>query len=179
MPRSTSPCSNILCLDVALTNTGVVIMEDGELVHTSIIKTSKSPRVHKSIDQVARITHICAELERVIEDRNITTMVAELPTGGGQSSAAVEGMSIAKTVIACFSHFKDVELVALTPAEVKKVTGDRHASKTKMKIWASRMFPELRKQYRSTRSRDGFTGDFEHIADALGAYEAAGQLGRI
>lgn len=182
MPRTTSQIPRTLALDVALTNTGAAFFDENmELKDTAIIKTKKSQdkKILKSIDQMNRIFEICDDLDHLVELHTPQIIVAELPTGGGHSSSAVEGMSIGKTIVCCYSNLRQIPLIPLTPTQVKKVTGDRTASKEKMQIWAARRYPVLRQAYRSDRSKHGFTGDFEHVADAIGAYHAAVDLGLL
>jgi len=172
----------ILALDVALANTGyaVIDMKDDSLVDTGIITTSLHPDVKKgkkpkTMDQMDRINKIIDVLQKVTYEHRVElgAICAELPTGGSHSAAALEAMSIAKTVVIVFARLTGLDFYPVTPHQVKMTTGQRYASKIRIQIKISKMYPTLRKEYRSTRSKSGFKDDFEHVADAISGYYAA------
>ena len=170
---------NRICgLDVSLNNTGVVVMEGNpwQIIHTQCISTKpehKKRRIYKTDDTIRRIKYIVGELTTIMDTYSPKIIVAELPVGGGQSASAVEAMAISKAVIATFSLMykgQGLPLLAVNPMDIKKKIGGRKdASKDDIQAKIVEAFPNLRAEWESTRSKSGFLGTFEHVADSIGA----------
>lgn len=169
----------IMAMDVSLTNTGIAIMEkDGKrwaVEHFWVIRTKKKKSRYVIYDTMRRIQEIVEELDKLYHHYLPAIAVAELPIGGGRSASAVEGMGIAKAVVATFAAMNDLPLEVIMPAETKLLlTGDRNGSKDKVQEAVYNRFEDdFDASIFSNRSINGFTNEFEHIADAIGAFMVA------
>lgn len=173
----------VAALDVAFANTGYAILEynrskdQWDLAAHGIIKTkkeSKKRKIYAADDMVRRIRDICTELDELRNQWEFKLVVAELPSQGGKSSNAVASMAIGSAVIASFTFFRDLSYNFVTPNDVKvAMTGDKQASKEAMENAAVKLYPELIKVYKSNKATSGWAGEFEHVADAIGAFMAS------
>ena len=108
--------------------------------------------------------------------------MAELPTSGGKSANAVASMAIAQTVCGAVAAYEDLPYEWVTPMENKKMlAGKKNASKSEMEEAALKLYPHLRADYTHQKGQYKGTikGEFEHIADAIGAFEAVKQNSSI
>ena len=165
----------ILGVDPSLTGCGWCLMdkENGNwrVVDGGIIKTSnetKKRRIYKADDDSRRIREIFKVLSRVVIENDIEVLVSEQPSGGGKSASAVKGMAFATAIVACLAEAHKLAMVTVTARSSKKATtGKANASKTEMQKAVAERFPEFAEDYKSTRSANGFKGDFEDIADSI------------
>jgi Holliday junction resolvasome RuvABC endonuclease subunit len=156
----------LLALDPGYTNTGWVLFEDGEIIDSGCIKTEKTKRKGSLVshDHAARCSLIAKKLAEIIREHDVQGIVGELPSSGGKSSRAVAGMARAGAIPACVAAIFSIPCEWCTPFELKKhMTGNGNAGKGSIQA-------EVLKRYPSARNGKG-KGDFEHIADAIGAYE--------
>lgn len=176
-----SKLPTILALDVAFANTGFVVFERcaGKWVPSEhgIIKTAKETKkrnMYTADDTDRRIRVICSKLDSLYEKWQPNLAVAELPTGGGKSSSSVKAMAIGASVVTSFTFFRGIPLHNVRPDDVKlATTGTRSASKLHIENVIETLYPAVADKYRSTKSRSGWSGEFEHVADAIGAFLAA------
>ena len=81
-------------------------------------------------------------------------------------------MGIAITVVTCCTELCGIPLRGYTWDDIKvKVSGIKSASKKMIQDAIVRIHPEYGTKHKSNdkRSKTGYTGNFEHIADAYGA----------
>lgn len=167
----------ILALDVAFTHTGVVILEykkqNWTPVYTECIVTkpeAKRRHTYETDDKVRRVRIISESLNRIINQWQPQLIAAELPISGGKSAKAHTSMGMAIAVVTCAASLLNKPLRNYNWDDIKiKLTGKRSASKREIQEAVVRRWPDLGNKYRSERSCTGYTGNFEHIADAVGA----------
>lgn len=120
----------ILGVDPGLASTGVVVIESGEdlkLLHKEVIRT----RPEQSTP--ARLGIIAEELEGVIQDHHPDLLGLE--TAFVRRDTPQSGLSLGKVmgVILLTVHRKKLDLIEVTPREVKEtLTGYGNASKEQM-----------------------------------------------
>lgn len=170
----------ILALDVGFTHTGIAVMtfnDDGPPVWnistTACIVTkpeAKKRRIYETDDKVRRVKIICTGLQEAVERWSPHLIAAELPSSGGKSAAAHASMGMAITAVTCVSQLCNVPLRSYNWDDIKlKATGKRTASKKEVQDAIVKVWPHLGEEHVSAKSNTGYTGDFEHIADAIGA----------
>jgi len=174
----------LLALDPSFCHTGYVVVELGGAasqdlpVAHGVIKTERSAAkrgVRAADDNVERIRLMLRELLRLVQEYGVRMIVAELPTSGGQSARAVAAMAIAQAVCASLVEATGLPAEWVTPMENKKnLAGARNAGKDEMQAAALGVFPGLHEEYlHKSGPHSGKTrAEFEHVADAVGAYAA-------
>ena len=181
---------NVMCLDVAFAHVGVAVVgypvAGGApmIRHTHTITTTKSDKklaVRSANDSVRRCQEAFTALMDTAKAYSVVGLIAELPTGGSKSSAAARAMGMGAAVAACFSETLDLPTEWTTP-EMGKValSGHKNASKVEMKENAAKLWPAStkgfhfkRKSSRSKNKEPEWDDNYEHVADALGAFMAA------
>jgi len=169
--------TRILALDVAFCHTGVAILERKRqrwsVLHTECISTEKESRkrrIYETDDKLRRATMIFGRLYHLVQDYKPQLIAAELPVSGGKSAAAHASMGMAIAIIAALGFATGVPIRNYNWDEIKLAACDmKTAGKLQVQNAIAGMFPEIAEAYGSKKSNSGFTGDFEHIADALGA----------
>jgi len=172
----------MLAIDPGFKNTGVAVLEfnDDEwfIIHTSLIKTEKSSKklgVRVADDTVRRCEEIARALQKIIDNTKVSLFAVETPSGGGKSASAVKAMALATGVVSTVIALNKKPAVWCTPTDVKKATiGTKTASKLAIMDYACEKFPTLRSEYTHIKgaSKGKLRNDFEHIADAIGVFEA-------
>jgi Holliday junction resolvasome RuvABC endonuclease subunit len=147
--------------------------EDWQPVFTTCIVTkpeAKRRRIFETDDKVRRVRIICDQLSTAIKEWDPQLIAAELPSSGGKSARAHASMGMAIAVVTCTADLLDKPLRAYNWDDIKiKVVNHRSASKKEIQDAIVHRWPGLGEEYHSEKARDGYTGNFEHIADALGA----------
>lgn len=170
--------ATVLSLDQALTNTGwVVFTKDGKAKAHGVIKTSndkKKRRLGDMDDKSRRIRDIVDALISLVEEHNVRQLICEEYAGFSQSKGAADALATSRTIVVCLSKFMNIYLVYIPIADAKiAMTGLRKATKSQMCDAAGAKYKWFRKHYPSTRSKDGWIGEAEHVADACGMYASA------
>lgn len=158
---------NIMALDIAFAATGVVVLGGGYLLHVETIKTKKDGRrgIRTADDSVCRCQVLARALCDLIIRYEVGAVAGELPGMGSLSALASRAMGLAVGTVAGVVEVMEIPAVWCTPGEGKlAMTGIRNASKDLMMAGA-------RMKYAGARFPVSKAA-FEHIADALGAYEA-------
>jgi len=168
----------VLSLDQSLTNTGwVVFNRVGKAVAHGVIKTSndkKKRRLGDMDDKSRRIRDIVDALQNIVKEHNCQQIICEEYAGFSQSKSAADALATARTIVVCLSKFMDIYLVYIPACDAKEcLTGNRKATKDQMCDAAGAKYKWFRKSYPSTRSRSGWVGEAEHVADACGMYSSA------
>ena len=175
----------VLALDVAFAHLGWAIIEPYKnqdvVTHVGCIDNKSDPKKKKTLlasnytaDRVAKVYQ---ELSNIYDEYKPHCIVAELPTGGGKSMKAVEGMSLGMGIVVCLVTANAAAAQWTTPNEGKiAMCRSKTASKLDMQSAAMDKFPELREMVpksKDKKSQSGLEGWFEHSADAVAAYLAA------
>jgi len=170
----------VMGIDPSFTCTGwsIFVVEKGrwKVVDTGAVKTeaqNKKLGIYKTDDDQRRIMLIMDELTRVARKYELAAIVSEQPAGGGKSSSAVKGMAFATCMVTCLANFFEIGLVCVPAGKSKKFNcGTRNASKQQMQDHVASVYPEIADQYRA-KTKTGFKGEFEDIADSICAVLAA------
>lgn len=182
----------LLACDPGFRNYGCAVIDQyGQIIDVGTIQTKKTTKklLRTADDDVQRITYITEKLSSVIHHYNIKGILAELPPSGGQSAAAVKGLSMAVALSTALFTELGIPVEWATPEEVKRaLTGAKNASKEDMmksacclhdwKIMYKKVYTKSTKKLLRTDSIFHLLGktmgksQFEHIADACGAFEA-------
>ena len=179
-----SPPLVILCLDLALANTGVsvIAVNDSQdtLLHVNTIHTEKSDKatirknkMRTSDDEWRRTKELCVALKQVIVQYTPKHIFIECPTGGSKSANAAKSMAIARGVACAVITGANIPVTLVTPFEAKRAaTGDPSASKQQVKEAVLKCFPLFDGWLRGKRGQV-IAGPNEHIYDSLSVYMAS------
>jgi len=171
----------VLGIDVGYCNTGLLTFtfEDGKWVASrgKVISTSsekKKRNLYAADDTIRRIGELVRGVRSEFEEVRPAAIAVELPHGGGQSASAIKSMGIATAIVACIVEFTNTPAAYVTPTMVKvALTGKKAASKEECIAGFAKVYPDIASCFTSKRSKSGYDGKFEHIADAGGAFLAA------
>lgn len=154
----------ILSLDIAFANTGWVVLEQGHPVSFGTIRTEKDKRksTRVSDDRAARAAFTASELDRLIREYQPKGLIGELP-GGSQSAAAATLLGYASGVVVAVATCHKLPCEWISEGDSKKAAiGKRTGTKEEMMEWARKTWPAI--EFPTTKAH------FEHVADALAAY---------
>ena len=179
---------NILAVDPGFSSYGCAVFNGKqEVIKIALLETekSKSKRVRVSDDDAYRVQKLATELKNLIIENDIKGVVGELPISGGQSEKAVKCMAYAASVSNAVFAVMNLPVEWVSPVEIKKVvTGLRTASKDDMmkaicKLHGWKITERIVNSKTGKKAKvywpleEKWAGsNFEHVADALGAFEA-------
>jgi len=173
---------SVMSLDVGFSSTGYVIWDKGKPVSCGVVKTEATKKKSTRIadDNATRAMEMAYAFKRIIEEHDVKGIVGELPSGGAQSARAIAHMALATGSISAIAGMAGIPCEWCTPIENKKaMTGKRSAGKDEMMDAAIKMCggsmreSKRAKHYSLIPGLPEFCGgEFEHIADAVGAYYA-------
>jgi len=174
----------IVCLDLALANTGVAVLAvsptEDDLLYVDTIHTEKTDKtelkrakLRVADDEWRRTTELAQSLERVLQEYLPRHIFIECPTGGSKSAQAAKSMAIARgAACAVVDGFK-IPVTLVTPFEAKRAaTGNTSASKGDVKDSVKTLFPNFNGWVKGKRGQV-LEGKNEHVYDALSVYMAA------
>ena len=167
-----------MCIDPGFAESGVVFIDaaTNDLQHYTLVSTEKSSKkknVRSADDFAERSMLMFRELTRLLCQQCPDAVFVEMPTLGAKSASAMRALSLASGIISSFIESTGLPYESVSPTDVKKaLCASKTASKTDMCNAAAKLYPQLKKAYYSKRSADGWSGDFEHVADAVGVYMA-------
>jgi len=170
--------SKILALDIGFKSTGYTIWEYGEIIDAGIVKTHASrDKIPQSRDYSLRSASMSVDIADLIEDNGIELVVGEMPHGGAKSYRAGAMMCMANSIVSSVVAVLGIDYYWVRPVDVKiAVAGDKTAKKQQIMKLVINEYGEYRKdetrKYKIAK-KEFSAGDFEHIADSIGAYEAA------
>ena len=170
--------SVIICLDLALANTGVAVLRvnkntKDELLSVQTIHTDKSKQVKVSDDEWRRTTELASQLEKVIKETNPVHIFIECPTGGSKSASAARSMAVARGAACACLHSLGKPATLISPFEAKAAaTGNKTAEKSEVKAAVKKEFPDFEGWVVGKRGQI-VEGLNEHVYDALSVYMAA------
>jgi Holliday junction resolvasome RuvABC endonuclease subunit len=182
----------VLALDAGLSNLGIAVFEytdqDWQLAALEVRSTKGIPKaelkkmkgISASDDMARRIRELCEDIEYLFAEYEPDLIVAELPTGGARDSNAIKGMAVGLTIVVATSQFYKIPLIHVTPRNVKiTATGSPEASKEEIENIVGEKYPELCEGFKSSRAASGWSGKFEHAADAVMTFHAAQHVDEI
>ena len=182
----------LLACDPSFNNFGCAVLDQyGTVIDCGTIQTKKTSKklLRTADDDVQRVSYITTQLVKTIKHYDIKGILSELPPSGGQSAVAVKGLAMAVGLLTALSTALFIPVEWATPEEVKKaLTGKKAASKedmmdaackkhnfliTQKKIYVknTQKISRIDSIYHPLGKALG-KNQFEHIADAIGAYEA-------
>jgi len=180
-----------LTVDMALKNFGWAAIENGCPVAVGVIqsKKTKDKKKRKSLDYTHRITHLADELLKLFRKYRPTHVTGEMPTFGSQSTDAAVSLTASSAVMLTLLNAFKTPVVWVTPEECKlSFTGSKTASKVDMMIEACKRngWDITYKPIKDKKTQEVIRVDaiyhvlgealpgskFEHIADAIAAYDA-------
>jgi Holliday junction resolvasome RuvABC endonuclease subunit len=170
--------SVILCLDLALANTGVAVLavnknSKDELISVQTIHTDKSKKLKVSDDEWRRTKELTAALEHIVKTTNPVHVFIECPTGGSKSASAARSMAVARGATCACLHGLGKAATLISPFEAKAAaTGNKLAEKSEVKEAVKKEFPDFQGWVLGKRGQI-VEGLNEHVYDALSVYMAA------
>lgn len=168
----------IVCLDLALANTGVAVLSvnkngKDELISVQTIHTDKSKKLKVSDDEWRRTKELTAALEQIIKNNNPVHIFIECPTGGSKSASAARSMAVARGAACACLHGLGKSATLISPFEAKAAaTGNKLAEKSDVKEAVKKEFPDFQGWVLGKRGQI-VEGLNEHVYDALSVYMAA------
>jgi len=188
------PNPNILSIDAGFTHLGWAVFSNDIPINVGVIGNRK---VDNKITVVSNKYQIMASfmtrsLRDIYIENKCVAMIGELPHGGGKSSNAVAHMNMSTAIVGSVIALMDIPFEACTPSDVKIATfGKGDASKDDMmariiSIFDGTIDEKIVQVKKTKKNPKGFRRDrifhlcgkefhannFEHIADACGAYLA-------
>lgn len=179
-----TPGTTIVCLDLALANTGVAVLqidslEDSllqvETVHTekSDAATLRKAKMKVSDDEWRRTKELAQAIKGLIVKHKPAHIFIECPTGGSKSAQAAKSMAIARGAACAVITSMNIPVTLVTPFEAKRAaTGNTTASKSEVKQAVKKLFPKFDGWVKGKRGQV-VEGPNEHVYDALSVYMAA------
>lgn len=165
----------IVGIDPALRNFGYAIatvdIETGkfEVTDLELVKTEDDAgkKVRRNSDDLRRCRAHVMALKRIVD--GAAMVAAEIPVGSQSARAMASYGACIGILAAC-----DVPMIEVTPTENKVcATGKKTASKDEMIEWAHKKFPKAPWLTRKTKAGTVLKNENEHLADAVGAINAA------
>ena len=175
----------VLALDASFRHTGYAVIspETDEVVDHGVLDVERITRkrgVRASDATIEEIRALWKRLRKLVEEHSPVAMVIETPTCGGKSARAVAAMSIAQAACAILTEESGLPVDWVVPSDSKKsFAGSRTATKVDMEKVAAIRWPDVAEAYKSARSKSGYNGKFEHVADALAAYVTAAEFSPV
>jgi Holliday junction resolvasome RuvABC endonuclease subunit len=170
--------SVIVCLDLALANTGVAVLRvnknaKDELLVVNTIHTDKSKKAKVSDDEWRRTTELAAQLAKIVKEHDPVHVFIECPTGGSKSASAARSMAVARGAACACLHGLGKAATLISPFEAKAAaTGNKTAEKSEVKEAVKKEFPDFQGWVLGKRGQV-VEGLNEHVYDALSVYMAA------
>lgn len=165
----------IVGLDPSMSNWGIAVMSYTlstdvlELNQVDVIKTKpiKNSKLRKSIQDLNRAKTLIDGVYEYVKDADV--VVVELPHGS-QSAAAMKSYGICIALTAALTSL-DIPFIYMTALDVKKVVGDKTASKESIISWVENKHPGILSKYKNSA---------EHQADAtVVVYAALNQIRKL
>jgi len=166
----------IVCLDLALANTGVAVveirpLEKDRILHVATLHTDKGKQ-KVADDEWRRTQELVNGLEAILVQWKPEHVALECPTGGSKSASAARSMAVARGAACAVLCSRKMPCTLVTPFEAKKAaTGDATAEKHQVRDAVKAEFPEFSDWVRGKRGNI-VEGLNEHVYDALSVYMA-------
>jgi len=188
----------VLTVDMSLNSFGWCILDKGIPIQAGVIQTKKNKAkgIRKVEDYVSRISYLSKSLIELFKQYPIRMVTGEMTSFGSQSSDATVSLTASAAAMLALCEGFGIQPLWVTPNECKQAfTGITTASKQDMMLAACKRYnwSHTNKDIKSKASKQIIRtattyhvmgrqypgGIFEHVADALSAYEAAKLKGRI
>ena len=172
MERTTKPKNafTVLTNDPSLTGWGWAILNHSGRVHQAgCIKTSpeqKKRRIRKGDDTMRRISEINHVLKKLVEAYDVNYILAELPHGS-QNASAARMIGMVAGVLQTISDWKDIGIEWYSEADAKK------AALGKISATKQEMIDAMMETYHRSSWHTGIKYKDEAIADALAIHYVA------
>jgi len=142
-----------LGLDLSLTGTGLVILEDGKIVEQKLIKSK--PVGDLPINELKRIQKIVSDIGDIIKDQQIDVSVIEGMAFGIRNATSLVQLSALNYFTRALLLERNIPFIIVAPTSLKKfITSNGAAKKDEMLL--------------STFKRYGVTILDDNICDAYG-----------
>ena len=156
----------IVGVDAGLRNMGVAIMAlpKREVERTYVFSTNRGKYQYVAQSNQACIEFLSDRLAQLLTDVRPSTVVAELPTGGAQSSRAAIAMALSFSVVVLTCKRLDIPLFTVTPTEVKRLVSDeKKVPKDAVIAFMSKRYGDILSKHSNAKR--------EHVADAIACLE--------
>jgi len=167
----------ILSLDQSIASTGFIVAKNGTVFDHGVIVTKaekKKRNIGDMDDKCRRINYIISAIHKLIKTHKIKAIVCEEYAGYSQSKSAADGLATSRTIIVAISNLLEIPMIFIPAVDAKEeLTGKKSASKLDMIEAAAKELNDTFEVYKSSRSKSGWDGKTEHVADAYGIYLAA------
>lgn len=152
-----------LALDAGIAHCGAVVVKlsNDKVVRYQCLRTTPRPKESLAAGNARRCAELAIQLKTLCQCFRISYICAELPTGGAKSARAMSAMSMATAVIATFAATKGLDLIHITPTEIKRLVGKGVVSKEQVSKYVEKALDTQFPSKKEVR---------EHITDAAGAY---------
>lgn len=135
----------LLGIDAGFAALGVVIIEDGTVLHAEAARTARTTKKKRGLrvadDDADRCQQLARCLAWIIEEWRPAGAVVELPGGGARGARAHRAMGMATALVAAVLELSDLPAEWVTPAEGKKAAAGRmDASKEQVQHGVRRAF---------------------------------------
>lgn len=162
-------------MDPSLNHWGIAVMSYDpllnvlELNQVDVIKTKpiKNSKLRKSIQDLNRAKTLIDGVYEYVKEADV--VVVELPHGS-QSAQSMKSYAICIALTAALTSL-DIPFIYMTALDVKKVVGDKTASKESIISWVENKHPGILSKYKNSA---------EHQADAtVVVYAALNQIRKL
>lgn len=167
--------TKIIGMDPSLNHWGIAVMSYDpllnvlELNQVDVIKTKpiKNSKLRKSIQDLNRAKTLIDGVYEYVKEADV--VVVELPHGS-QSAQSMKSYAICIALTAALTSL-DIPFIYMTALDVKKVVGDKTASKESIISWVENKHPGILSKYKNSA---------EHQADAtVVVYAALNQIRKL
>lgn len=174
----------IVTIDPSLNNLAMVAFQKGEIVEASVIKPKPPKERHLTVSEKnqIRLGELIRGVIRFLEKHTPVAVAVEQDLGSTQSAASTRAMALVAGMLNTLAIvYKDIAWEFIRVADVKRaITGKHLATKNQMIEGVLEHYPNLEERFTSKRGAK-WTGEAEHIADAVAVYLAFKEtsVGRI
>jgi len=116
-----------LGIDLSLTGTGLVILEDGKIIEQKLIKSK--PVGDLPINELKRIQKIVSDIDSIIKDQKINISVIEGMAYGVRNATALVQLSALNYMTRALLLEKDIPFIIVAPTSLKKFIASNGAAK--------------------------------------------------
>lgn len=182
----------LLSLDVAFENIGYSIFNERKLIKVGLISAPKfKGKFRKTDERIDRCSKMSGDLMRLIFSEGIQGIIAEIPSGS-QNATAANLLGWASALVVSTSRVLDIPMEHVTQRDVKlAVMGTEKATKDQIMDrmalhykWEKKSkiikITKGKRKGKDTKQVNYFPfglkypkGKFEHIADSIGVYWAS------
>ena len=156
-------------VDAGFARCGVCIinLKTWRIVRIKTIQTDPRPKETQALGFARRTRETAFQLDKLADEYAVKFVAAELPTGGAQSARAMAMMSMATATLAVFCAMRNLELLPVTPTEIKRLVKPKGSvEKKEVEFFVESRFGKFLPEAKQFR---------EHVADAAGAALVARQ----